>query len=382
MKSCRELLERMIAFDTVNGALSHKPHPERDLAICLENIAVSWGLATQRCPVSGENFNLFITCESDPHADWLLFDSHIDTVSTEGMDIDPLVAKIQGNRIYGRGTCDTKGSGAAMLWAMRNFAQSETRRFNVGLLFSLDEESGMTGAAAFTRGKLRDLQTCSRIIGIVVGEPTGMRPVVAHGGLVRGKITTCGRSCHSSDPSQGASAISRMVKVIDAFESQYIPSINAAHPLAGRAVTSVNTIRGGSQVNIIPDYCEIEFDRRLMPGESSESVLREIEMFLQTLPEKNSLTLEPTFTLEPLNPTGHGAFLDFVSSALRVRGTDATPIGAPWATNASHYNTQCPAVVLGPGDIAQAHTKDEWLDLAQLDLAAEIYLNLMLSKDS
>ena len=379
MKSCREVLECMIAFDTVNGALSRKPHPERDLAIFLEKLAKSWGLSTRRRPVSGENFNLFITCESDPDADWLLFDSHIDTVSTEGMDIEPLVAKTEGNRIYGRGACDTKGSGAAMLWALRNFAQSSVRRLNVGLLFSLDEESGMTGAAAFTRGGLRELQACSRILGIVVGEPTEMRPVVAHGGLVRGKIITCGRSSHSSDPSKGISAISKMVKVVEAFESRYIPSINVAHPLAGRAVASINTVRGGSQVNIIPDRCEIEFDRRLMPGESTQSVFREIEMFLETLPENNSLSLEPTFTLEPLNPAGHGAFLDFVSSALRRQGADATPIGAPWATNASHYNTRCPAVVLGPGDIAQAHTKDEWLDLAQLELAAEIYLELMIS---
>lgn len=385
MNSCRELLERMIGFDTVNGALSKKPHPERELAIYLEALATGWGLQTRRCPVVGESFNLLITCEGAPGADWLLFDSHLDTVSASEMNIDPLVAKCEDGRFFGLGACDTKGSGAAMLWALRQYSLAPKRQLNIGLLFSIDEESGMTGAKTFTQVELRELAANARIRGILVGEPTQMRPVVAHGGLVRGTIVTRGCAAHSSDPSKGKSAISLMVKVISALESHYIPSLTAQHPLAGKAAASINVIHGGRQVNIIADSCEIGFDRRLMPGEVVARVLPEIEKVLAPVRAlcpgqvPGEITLNAGFSLEPLNPQGRDAFTRFVAAALERRDLDATAIGAPWATNASHYSTQIPAIVIGPGDIAQAHIKDEWIALSQLKLAEQVYLELMLS---
>jgi acetylornithine deacetylase len=148
--TCVEILTRMVAFDTVNASISHKTEPERELAIYLESLASSWGLASRRCPVPSGGFNLFLSCEVSADAPWLLFDSHLDTVSTEGMVIDPLHALFRDGRVYGRGACDTKGSGAAMLWALRQYSECKQRRLNVGLLFSVDEEAGMTGAEALT----------------------------------------------------------------------------------------------------------------------------------------------------------------------------------------------------------------------------------------
>lgn len=378
--SCRELLERMIGFDTVNSAFSHKPHPERELALFLEATAGAWGLRTRRCPVPGGSFNLFISLEIAPDADWLLFDSHLDTVSHGGMSVDPLRAACAHGRLYGRGACDTKGPGAAMLCALRRYAQqAPPRGLNIGLLFSVDEECGMTGAKAFTRNELAELASKTR--GIVIGEPTRLRPVVAHGGLVRGRIVTRGRAAHSSDPGKGKSAISLMVKVVAALESAYIPAVSARHPLAGKAAASINRIQGGTAVNIIPDRCEIEFDRRLMPGESVSSILPAIETVLDTVRAAEpgaEISLEPTFALEPLNPAGRDTFARFVAAALEKENLDASPVGAPWATNASHYATRIPAIVIGPGDIAQAHTEDEWIDLAQLEAAERLYLRLML----
>ena len=380
MMTCAEILTRMVAFDTVNGSISHKAEPERELAIYLESLASSWGLASRRCPVPSGGFNLFLSCEVSADAPWLLFDSHLDTVSTEGMVIDPLQALCKDGRVYGRGACDTKGSGAAMLWALREYSECKERRLNVGLLFSVDEEAGMTGAEAFTGGELCELHARSRVLGIIVGEPTGLRPVVAHGGLVRGKIVSRGIAAHSSDPSKGKSAISLMMRLIEAMETGYFPGIKASHPLAGRAVGSINVIRGGSQVNIIPDFCEVEFDRRVMPGECSKNVLREMESVVSHFSEASgdAIRIESPFTLEPMDSETHGDLKERVCAMLCARGCDATPQGAPWATNASHYGTLLPAVVLGPGDIAQAHTKDEWIALSQLDLAGRLYLDLML----
>ena len=371
----------MIGFDTVNGTLSNKPHAERELALYLEKVATEWGLTTRRCPVSGENFNLLVICEGSSGADWLLFDSHLDTVSLGGMTVDPLKVKIDDGRLFGRGICDTKGSGAAMLWALRQYAQAPSRELNIGLLFSIDEESGMTGAEAFTRLELPEL--ASKTIGIIVGEPTLMRPVVAHGGLIRGKIVTHGLAAHSGYPSRGKSAISLMAKVITAFESFYLPTVTAQHPLAGNSAASINVIQGGTQVNIIPDRCEIQFDRRVMPGEEINDILPEIEKVLDSVRATQpgtEILLEPTFKLEPMNPEGRDSFTRFITNALEFENLDSTLTGAPWATNGSHYTTLIPAVVIGPGDIAQAHTKDEWLDLSQLEIATRFYYRLMIQK--
>ena len=384
MSTCAEILTQMVAFDTVNASISHRSEPERDLAIYLEGLSSSWGLQSRRCAVPGGGFNLFLSSEVSSDAPWLLFDSHLDTVSIEGMVIDPLQARCLEGRLYGRGACDTKGSGASMLWALRQYSKSERRRLNVGLLFSIDEECGMTGASSFTSEELIQLTAASMVMGIVVGEPTGLRPIIAHGGLVRGTITARGRAAHSSDPSKGKSAISSMCKVISAFESCYVPTLTAHHPLAGRSTASINVIRGGRQVNIIPDFCEVEFDRRLMPRESAASVLSEIERALKPLllemahRDEGTVSMESSFALEPLNPSGCGEFHARVSTSLESLALDSESIGAPWATNASHYSKLIPAVVLGPGDIAQAHTKDEWISLSELDLAGRLYLDLML----
>ena len=281
MNSCRELLERMVGFDTVNGKLADKPYSERELALYLEKVAAGWGLQTRRSSVSGENFNLFVICEGAPGGDWLLFDSHLDTVGLDGMTVDPLIAKCEDGRLFGRGVCDTKGSGAAMLWALRQYALAPSRELNVGLLFSIDEESGMAGAEAFTRLELPELASKTR--GIIVGEPTMMRPVVAHGGMIRGRIVTTGIAAHSSDPSRGKSAISLMAKVINAFESSYLPTVTARHPLAGKAAASINVIQGGMQVNVIPDRWAIMFERRVMPGAGTDDILPQVAKVLDTV---------------------------------------------------------------------------------------------------
>ena len=147
------------------------------------------------------------------------------------------------------------------------------------------------------------------------------------------------------------------------------------------AVGSINVIRGGgSQVNIIPDFCEVEFDRRVMPGECSKNVLREMESVVSNLSEASgeAIRMESPFTLEPMDSKTQGDLTQMVCGMLRARGCDTTPQGAPWATNASYYGMLFPVVVLRAGDIAQAPTKDAWIALSELDLAGRLYLDLML----
>lgn len=389
-ESCVELLSAMVGFDTVNHHISQRPGVERGLAAWLEEVSQAWGLQTKRLIIDQDSFNLIVWHEVAPAAPWLLFESHLDTVSTEGMTVDPLAGAITDGRLYGRGACDTKGTGAAMLWALRQYAVAPDGTpdrtpdgtpdgTNVALLFSTDEEIGKTGVRTFTETQLQDLGW--RPEGVVIGEPTLLRPIIAHNGVARWTIRTRGVSAHSSDPSRGRSAISMMARVIDVIEQRYIPSLTASHELTGKAQCSINVIRGGVQINVVPESCEIEIDRRVVPGEDGATVLPAVARLLAELcrehPDIAVEQLEP-FLDPPLDPVGGEAFAQNVSNVLQSLGLCGEPTGARYGTDASQFSALgIPAVVLGPGSIDQAHTKDEWLALDQLAAGVEVYGALM-----
>lgn len=375
-QSCEELLAEMISFETVNPLFGGPKGGEEALIKHLEKLAVAWGLQTRRMAVPQEGENLLVSCEVSPDAPWLLFESHIDTVSTIGMTVDPLKVKLAENRIHGRGACDTKGSGAAMFWALQDYARGAVRPHNVGLIFALDEEARMTGAKAFAARELKEF--LPRLRGMIVGEPTLMGPVVATNGVIRWKTITRGRAVHSSVPAKGRSAISAMLCVVNALESRYVPTVTKKHPMTGSAAMSVNVMRGGTQVNIISEYCEIECDRRTVPGETEAQVWAERDAVLTGMEvEHTDLNVVPSMSEE-----GSRDLLAILQPVLARHGLDVAARGEPYVTDASYYTAAgAPTIVLGPGDIAQAHTKDEWVSRDQLAQAVAVYGDLMRSPD-
>ncbi|MSU46638.1 MAG: M20 family peptidase [Lacunisphaera sp.] len=371
-RSCEELLAQMVSIETVNPDFGGPAGGEAALAAHLEILARHWGLNTRRCPAgTGGAFNLLVTAEVAPAAEWLLLESHLDTVSVDSMTVPPFQLTIAGDKLHARGTCDTKGSGAAMLWALQAYARQSGRARNAGVIFSVDEEAGMGGARAFAARELREFQ---RLRGIVVGEPTRLRPVIAHNGALRWRSITRGVAAHSADPTRGRSAITAMQKVVAALEKIFIPLANREHPLTGRAAASINMIRGGTAVNIIPDYCEITCDRRLVPGETAAQVLGERDAALAGLAVEH----DRQYLAPPLPPENSATLHTWLQPAFLARGLDPAAIGAPYATNASHYAAAgAQVLVLGPGDLAQAHTRDEWLDRRALAAATDLYLALL-----
>jgi acetylornithine deacetylase len=374
-----ELLCAIIGFDSVNSLISGIPSPEAELAAYLEAVGSAFGLVTQRLPIDGDSFNLLLTSESDSAKPWLIFESHMDTVGVQGMTIDPFGGEVRDGRIFGRGACDTKGTGAAMLWALREYASSSDRPNNVALLFTTDEEMRKTGIKAFTERQMANLGWTPAAA--IVGEPTMLAPIVAHNGFARWITRTRGVAAHSSDPSKGRSAISDMMKVVAILENEYAPALANAHPLTGKAQCTVNMIRGGSGVNTIPDTCEIEIDRRVVPGESAEDVLPVVDSLYERLRREDpELRIENEITMmdSPLDPAVGRDFVRTVQDCLNAQGLDGTPQDAAYGTDAAQFSESgIPAIVLGPGDIAQAHSRDEWLSLDQLTRGVEIYGNLM-----
>ncbi len=371
----------MVALNTVNTAASGDPMAEDKLADYLQSVATTFGFPAQRLAVSGRADNLLLRCEFGPQRPWLLFESHMDTVTAEGMTIEPLSGRIHNGRLWGRGACDTKGTGAAMLWALRQYTAESDRPNNIAVLFTVDEEDGMLGVRSFVANDLPRLAI--RFAAAVVGEPTMLRPIVTHNGLVRWRVTTRGVAAHSATPWKGRSAISTMVRVIEAIESRYASSLKAEHPLTGRAQCSVNVVRGGTQVNVIPDTCTIDIDRRVVPGEDPQGVLPAVQALLDDLTaEHQDLDARQalTYMAPPLNADGTGPWNKAVQRALARLDRPVDPCGAPYATDGGELGTAgLPTIVIGPGDIAQAHTKDEWVTLDQLHQGVRLYLELMRS---
>lgn len=220
-------------------------------------------------------------------------------------------------------------------------------------------------------------------VGVIVGEPTELHPVVAHHGLLRWQITTRGIAAHSSVPHEGRSAISMMVRLIHAIETQYIPGVTAEHELAGPAACSVNRVHGGTAPNIIPDRCTADVDRRVAPGEDVATILPAvIEVLDRCKADDPTLDymIEVLISHPPLLPVGQDALLAATTATLKQLSLPALVLGAPFCTHASYYHAAgLPVIVLGPGEAHKAHTRDEYISVEQLEHGLDLYLHLMQS---
>jgi acetylornithine deacetylase len=302
----------------------------------------------------------------------------MDTVGLDGMGERGLQPVVRDGRLYGRGACDTKGSLAAMLGAIG--ALRERRhdlRLNVQLLAAVDEEYRY-------RGVLRYLDGGGRPAAAIVGEPSGLRLVVAHKGCLRTRISTVGRAAHSSRPEDGVNAIDAMTGILTALGHLRRRLAGRRHALAGGASMSVGRIWGGTAVNVVPDRCTIEVDRRLIPGEVAEDALAEIDAALEAArradPELRIEREDPFVADWALDTPPDAAVVRAGMAACRDEGLPADPVGVSFGSDASKLWAlgHVPSVVLGPGDIAQAHTADEFVPLEDLTRAAALYVRTAL----
>lgn len=379
-----EILCELISIPSVNPmgrAVSGPIYYESRLSDWLIAFFEGIGAACERIEVAPGRDNIIARHDS-PGADLtLLLDAHQDTVPVEGMTIPPFEPEIAGGRVTGRGACDVKGGLAAMLFAFRRLVlEQPAGAANVILSCTCDEEATTLGITDLVES-WREPAGRSRLIpappeGAIIAEPTELDVVVAHRGATRFRLRTKGRACHSSDPSQGINAIYRMAKVLNALED-YADALRdkvEPHPLCGGATISVGRITGGTSVNIVPDECVIEIDRRVIPGEDHAVVMQDLKEEL-TRRVDFDLEFEPPWLNGPALNNDDNAWLSdqLLKSVENVAGKHRA-IGVPFGTHASRTSAAgVPSVVFGPGSIRQAHTKDEFVEIAQLEQAAEVY---------
>lgn len=353
----------------------------------LEERFRSWGLPVVRRVAGADQpprHNLVTWCEGRHGIDagpLLVFEAHQDTVPVEGMTIPPFTPDSRDGRIYGRGACDVKGPLAAMMAALHRLLR-EDRRPDATLVLacSVNEEFGCTGARELAALWGSDSAAVFQRDpdGVVVAEPTRLNLVTAHKGVTRWRCSTSGVACHSSTPEQGRNAIYAMARVVSALEDyarDTVPGL-ASHPRLGTPTLSVGLIAGGISVNVVPDACTIEIDRRLLPGEDPEAAYRHA---VQAATERAGVTAahEAPYIATPALPDdSNEALAARIEAAASGQAHRPLREAAAYCSDASHFASRWPTVVFGPGDIAQAHTKDEWITVEQLERGAEIYFRL------
>ena len=381
MTEATRLLRDLVALPSINPMGRVLPadliHEHRVTAY-LENYFRSLGVPFERQAIAPGRDNIVARCELAGAQTALLFEAHQDTVPVDGMTIDPFAGRIADNRLYGRGACDIKGGMAAMLVTFARIATEKPKgAANLIMACTVDEEHTFLGVQELVKRGVK-------AAGAVVAEPTQLNIVHAHKGVARWKLRTGGRSCHSSAPEQGINAIYRMGKVLT-FIERFAEELRSrrSDPLLGPATISVGRIEGGSSVNTVPDWCQIEIDRRIIPGEKPEETPGQLAQFLEDAGIDLALDMTPLYINAPaLSPKGSEDLVKRLGVAIDAVRGQHTVHSVPYGTDASTIaDCGIPALVFGPGNIAQAHTCDEWLPLDELDQASEILYRLALSMD-
>ena len=373
MSQVVKLLRDLIALPSVNNAFlpPGDPHAGEELvADYLKNRARKAGLEIETQATNSGRDNLIVRLKPLGQATHrIILAPHMDTV---GGDLDKIFRPTKkGERLHGRGACDTKGSVAVMFHAMEHLAKRH-RPANTEIVFIgfVDEECNQTGSRAFSKLKLKANLA-------LVGEPTRCRVVTAHKGDLWLRLSTRGKAAHGARPELGRNAVHTMAKCIDAIETEYAQNLGKRrHPALGPPTINTGIVRGGSQPNIVPDVCEADLDRRTLPGESFTTIRREIGEVLKKRGLKARLTNVKGYTCPAMetDPT-----LPMVQQLMRtVRQTK--PLGVDYYCDAANIaTTGVPAIVWGPGDIAQAHTADEWISIRQLERGMDVLTRFLLS---
>jgi acetylornithine deacetylase/succinyl-diaminopimelate desuccinylase-like protein len=372
----QEMLCDLVALKSVNPMgrpYSGVAPVERPVVEYLERRAAAYDVETRRMPCSAIHENLLIAIPGATDAPGTLFESHADTVPADDWADLAFSPRVSQDRIYGRGACDDKASLAAMIVAAIELLESKCLPPQpVWILVAADEEYAQTGIRTFLD---RSPPSLGRA---VFGEPTDLSPVIQHKGTLRWDITVTGRSAHTSQAEHGRNAIVDMTRVIQclAEHDKHLKSQHHNALLTGPSI-SVTMIEGGRTRNMVPDQCKVAVDFRVLPEMDMQRSFDDVAERLDSLHLKLEHSDFQCFA-PPLNTSPDNAFAQRVLGFCRAeRGHEMELMGVPYGSDAVWTPPHVSTIVLGPGNIAQAHAVDEFVELPQVAHACAIYRSIM-----
>ncbi len=367
-----EKVSALVQIPSVNPLQASDPATagERKLAEFLADRADALGAEVELDNVLDDRPNLIATFEGErPEA--LVIDVHLDTVAIDHMTDDPFDGRVENDRVYGRGSVDTKATFAIVLQVLEELRTDGRRPTpTVHLVGTVAEEmGGLIGARHLAR---RMLDTDMPVHRMIIAEPTMCAPVHGHKGGVGLEICVHGHAAHSSRPELGANAISAAARIISAIDAEQerlssLPSTTAV----GRGTLSVTEIGGGVARNIIPDLCRLYAGRRIAPGEDPVAIFEDLVRLVKGAAHPHDVEVElangtsfPAFYTEPSD-----AFVQFLAHL-----SEREPETVTYGSNCLAYDElNVPKVLFGPGSIDQAHQAVEWVDISELVRAANVY---------
>ena len=372
----RRLLADLVRIDSAitSPEQANRDRTEEQIAGYLTRHLHGMGMTVERQEVFPDRPNQIAHWPEMTGKKSLMLETHMDTVTVEGMTIDPFGAEIRDGKMFGRGTCDTKGTMAAFLTALDlAHRRGQLPADKLYFVAAMSEETGCDGAMALMRHGFRT-------DGAIVGEPTGCQVVTAHKGPLWLEVETTGRSCHAATPEDGVNAIDAMARLVQFVHGPWTDHIRQdEHPVLGRSTTQVTTIRGGSKINIIPARCRAQIDGRYIPGTSFDDVIADFKrMLAEHMGDDSAFEILDTKSFYSLDTDTNAPLVARLLEICRQANGQQSPQGVNYFADTGPFSHESiTSVLFGAGDIAQAHTADEYLELEQLYEATEIMLTLL-----
>lgn len=362
-----EMARRLVQTASVNPVLEKGGTGEGEIAELVAGWLGQWGYSTRTTEVATGRFNV-VARRGRGSGPALLLNGHLDTVGVEDMP-DPFSGDIREGRLYGRGAADMKGGVACILAAAARLAADELPGELIVAL-TADEEHASLGMEALVASGI-DADAA------VVCEPTELAVMPAHKGFLWIEAVVKGRAAHGSRPELGVDAIAHAGHLLVAFEAEAARlARDTEHPLLGPASVHAGTVSGGSAPSVYPDRCEVVFERRTLPGETADQVMREAEAVLararQGCPELDA-SLEPGLFRAGTEVPAASPVVQGLLGACERAGVAGTVAGmSAWVDACFLNRSGIPAVCFGPGSIAQAHTNGEWISISEIEACAKI----------
>lgn len=363
-----ELLDRLVSFDTTSRN-SNLPLISfvRDY---LDAHGVPYRVSLDE---TGQKANIHAIIGPQT-AGGVAFSGHVDTVPVDGQawSSDPFTLRRDNGLLYARGSCDMKGFVASCLAAVPDFlARGPVRPLH--LFISYDEEVGCWGAQRL----IRDLDESGLKPGLcVVGEPSGMKPILAHKGKLNLKVSVRGKPGHSSEPAKGVNAIQAAAEAM-----AWVAAEARRFPIEGpfedgfdppHTTTHVGTMQGGTILNIIPEHAEFIMEWRQIPGDDPLRHVERLKAFVAANIEPAMKAVDPTtgFSYEIMVempgmslPGEH----ELTSVVKQLTGSNSTGKVSYGTEGGFYQEAGIPTIICGPGHIAQAHQPDEFVAVSELD---------------